>query len=329
MNDKLKSLIQENRIFIIALISTAFFTTLIVIFIFQYTGLSKTMKEFNNIAKEINKINLSLEDCVDDLTIDTKKSIETLNNSSKKLKELSSKISEVEIKSDIDSKIKSNLSDSLATTITLYDFCFHIISDSSNIKSGDEINEFNTYTENCLNSYNSLAENNIYIRFSEKSLLFFDNANNYVNTIIKINRDNDIKNIQKREFVLILDSFTSTIDKLCQDLTTAIQKVKEDKRDLKVILDDISEKDKLLEDLKNNVHSMSIPDGCMEFYNSLQEFLKIYDVYIKSMKEAVTFEKGCSDLNKYSKEIDRNYENAKSKFQDVLNSYDKYKNMKI
>ncbi|MBX7408820.1 hypothetical protein [Clostridium chauvoei] len=329
MNDKLKSLIHENHIFIISLISTVLFSTLLVVLIFSNIGINKTTKNFKSIAKSIDKINLSLEDCVDDFTIDTKKSISTLTESSESLKELANKISEIEIKSDKDKEIKSQLSDELSNTITLYDFCLHIINDPENIKSGDELEEFNTYKEACLTSYNALSKNNININFSDKTLLFFDNTNSYVNAIIKVNRDSDIKNSQKRDFILALDSFIPTLDKLSQDLMPAIKKVREDNRDMKVILDDLIEKEKLLDDLKNNVHTLSIPDGCMEFYNSLQEFLKIYDVYIKSMKEAVSFEKDCSDLDKYKSEIDNNYKNATSKYQDVLNSYQKYKDLKI
>lgn len=327
MKEKFSTLFKEHKnltVFIISLLLLLSFTTF---FLIYNSDSSRAKRNLKYIGNELNNVNVSLESGINDLTIDTNKSYDLLISGSNKLKELLVSTSQVE---DIDaeiSSIKNDLISALNSTVSLYDNCISILSNPKDLKSSADLENFSVFKENCIKDYSILAENKIDVDFSKDTLQFFDNTYNYLNTVIKVNRDSEFQNTQQREFYLQLESFNSKFDSLNEDLMPAINKIREDKRDLQAIVDDLYSKENSYEALKVKILSMSIPNGCMDIYDSLDEYLNMYYIYLKSIKEAVIYEKTCSDIDKFSKEIDKNYKNASSKRDDVLNAYSNYKNI--
>lgn len=327
MKEKFSTLFKEHKnltVFIISLLLLLSFTTF---FLIYNSDSSRAKRNLKYIGNELNNVNVSLVSGINDLTIDTNKSYDLLISGSNKLKELLVSTSQVE---DIDaeiSSIKNDLISALNSTVSLYDNCISILSNPKDLKSSADLENFSVFKENCIKDYSILAENKIDVDFSKDTLQFFDNTYNYLNTVIKVNRDSEFQNTQQREFYLQLESFNSKFDSLNEDLMPAINKIREDKRDLQAIVDDLYSKENSYEALKVKILSMSIPNGCMDIYDSLDEYLNMYYIYLKSIKEAVIYEKTCSDIDKFSKEIDKNYKNASSKRDDVLNAYSNYKNI--
>ncbi|GAA0086623.1 hypothetical protein UT300007_30640 [Clostridium sp. CTA-7] len=326
MKEKFTILIKEHKFLFVSLISALLLLSIVSFFLIYNSDSNKTKRNLKHMIVELNEVNASLEDGIKDMTIDTNKSYELLISGSNKLKELLSSLSEVENVNAEVSSMKNDLNNALLSTINLYDNCIYILSNPKDIRSSSDLDTFNNLKEKCLKDYSIVNESKIRIELSDKTLEFFNNTYNYVNTLIKLNRDSEFQNTKQREFIIKLESFKSTIDTLNEDLIPAINKIREDKRDLQVIIDDLYKKEKSYESLKKEVISLSIPDGFMNIYNSLDEYLKIYHIYLKSIKEAVIYEKTCSDISKYSKEIDKNYQNASSKRNDVLDAYYSYKN---
>ena len=312
MKEKLSTLFKDHKnltVFIISLLLLLSFSTFFIIYNSDSNIAKRTLR---NIGNELNDVNKNLESGIKDFTIDTTKSYDLLVSGSNKLKELLNSTSQIE---DIDAEIssmKNDLNNAISSTISLYDNCINILSNPKDVKSSTDLDNFSVFKENCLKDYSILAQNKIDID---------------LNTIIKINRDSEFQNTQQREFFLQLDSFNSEFNSLNEDLMPAINKIREDKRDLQAIIDDLYSKEKSYENLKSKIVSMSIPDGCMDIYDALDEYLNMYYIYLKSIKEAAIYEKTCSDIDKFSKEINKNYKNASSKRDDVINAYSNYKNI--
>lgn len=326
MKEKLLNLFKNNKTLVLSSISLLLFLSFSIFFILYNSEANISKRTLKNIAIELNNINLSLGDDLKDFSTDTNKSHDILVSSSKSLNELLQSISKVkEINLEVISR-KNDLTSAINSTMDLYTNCISILSDPKDIKSSDNLKTFLSLRENCINNYYNLNKNKMNIHLPETSLKFFDNMYNYLNTLIKINRDSEFQNKQQREFLIYIEGFNSDFYNLNQDLIPAINKAKEDNRDLQVIIDDIYNKEEIYENLKEKVLSLSVPDGCMAVYDSLNEYLNVCGFYLKTIKEAVIYEKTCLDINKYSKEIDKNYENAISKRDDVLKIYSSYKN---
>lgn len=314
---------------------TVFITLLIILsfFLFYMTYNSKenvAKRELKNISKDVFDVNSNLSKCIKDLTIDTNISKDVLIDGLDKLNNMSKTISDVPDVNPNISSTKSNLTNALNSTINLYNASLIIISDSKSIRTNDDLKKFTDIKENCILDYSNLKDNGVILTFSENSLKFFDNFYNYMNTLIKINRDSDFNNSQKREFINTLQSFNKDFTYLNEDLTLAINKVREDNRDLIVIVDDIFKKEEIFNNLNHKSSSLSIPENCTEIYESLNEYLNSYSIYLKAIKEAVIYEKTSNADKDSSSEIDKYYKNAFSKRDDVLKIYkiyeDKLKN---
>lgn len=326
MEDKLKLKIKENQKFILALIATVMFSLIIVFSISSNTGPNKEMKELESIGIKINNINSSLNKGIKDLSLDTSLSLEVLSSGVTELKELAFTLASIETTYESTTNIKSELVTALSNTIVLYDYSIYIMDNPDNI-SNDNVSEFLSYRDNCLSSYRLLTSQGIVISFLDETTLFFDNIKNYANALIKINKTQNIINSQKRDFALLLKSLIPQLNTLTEDLEPALNKIKEDHRDLQVLLDDIKDKEEIYKDVQNQLITLSIPDGYGDYYTALDEFFKLYNSYISTFKNALIFDKSCENPVKNKKEINNNYKNVFSKYQDVSASYTHFREL--
>lgn len=310
---------------------TLLFILLFLLFYMTYNSKENIAKRnLKSISKDISNVNSNLAKCIKDLTIDTNTSKEVLLAGVDSLKGILQSIDDVP---DVNPNIalaKDSLSNAINSTLDLYSSSLIVLSDSKSIRTNDDLNKFNTIKENCILDYSNLNNIGITLTFSESSLKFFDNFYNYMNALIKINKDSDFNASQKREFINTLQSFNKNFEYLNEDLTLAIDKVREDNRDLIVIIDDLLKKEELFNTLKQKSFLLSIPDGCNDIYESLNEYLTSYPIYLNAIKEAVIYEKTSDTDKDISSEIDKYYKNSSSKRDDVLNFFkiyeDKLKN---
>lgn len=318
--------VKEHKNIVIASLLLLFILSFSLFFMTYNSKDNRTKRYLKNLAEELNDVNSTLTNGVKDLTIDTNNTKDILSTGIENLNKIIISVSEVNSESSDVSSLKENLTNALNSTINLYDNSLIILSNPENVKNNDDLNKFNTFKENCILDYSKLVDNNIKISFSDDSLKFIDNFNNYMNTLIKINRDSEFKNSQQKDFIYTLESFNDDITYLNEDLTLAINKIREDKRDFQGIIDDIYNKEDTFNNLKNKLAFLSIPEGCMEIYESLNEYLNTYSAYLNTIKEAVIYEKTSSDVDDASEKITKNYKNSTSKRNDVLKAYSSYEN---
>ncbi|MEG1483121.1 hypothetical protein [Clostridium sp.] len=327
MDDMLKIKIKENQTFILAIIATIMFSLIIVFLISSNTGSNKEIHRLKSIGLEINNINNSLNKGIKDLSLDTSITLEILSSGVNDLKELSLNIGSIETTYESTTNIKSELVTALSNTIVLYDYSIYIMKNTENIINSENVSELLLYRDNCLNTYKLLTNQGIDISFSDETILFFDNIKNYSNTLIKINKTQNIINSQKKDFIFLLKDLIPQLNLLTEDLEPALNKIKEDNRDLQVLIDDLKSKDEIYKDVQNKLITLSIPDGYADYYTSLDEFFKLYTSYISTFKTALIFDKSCDNLIKNRREINDNYKNVFSKYQDVLTSYSHFKEL--
>ncbi|MCF0148205.1 MAG: hypothetical protein HUJ77_07385 [Clostridium sp.] len=295
-----------------------------IIFINYNSKENKIKRYLKDASKELVEITLTLPAGIKDLTIDTTITKNILSKGIENLNNLLQSISNVEEVSPNISTTKANLTAAVNSTISLFNYSLQTLSNPTNIKSVDDLNKFDTLRDDCITNYSNLALNRIYVNFSKETITFLNNFSSYMNTLIKINRDSQFIDSQKRNFVNILQGYKSDISYLNEDLTIAINKIREDKRDLNVIIDDLYEKEEIYNKLKDNLTLISIPEGCMDIYESLNEYLNSYSAYLLSIKDAVIYEKTVKNLDDASKEIASKYKNSNSKREDALSAYSVY-----
>lgn len=327
MKDVLILKIKDNQKFILAIIATVLFSLILVFLISSNTGANKEIKKLKVIGTKINKINKSFNEGVKKLSINPTTSADTITKAITELKEIPINLSAINTNYENTKNIKHELIESLSSTIALYDYSIYIISNPQAVISDNNISELISYKDDCLNSYNILSAQGIKISFPHETIVFFENINNYINTVIKENKTQNIINSQKRDFVLSLKNLTPYLNTLTQDLEPALNKIKEDKRDLQVLIDDLNDKETVLKDVKTKLTSTSIPDGYQVYYESLDDFFKLYTPYITAFKTAIIFDKSSVDPIKDKKEINDNYKNVLTKYEDVCNSYSYFKEL--
>lgn len=321
------AILKKHKTLVISTIAAVFIICISLFLLVFNSKDFKSKRELTKISKELNNINLSLSDSIDDLSIDTSKSSSNLSEGLTSLRELSLRISEVNATSIKNSDIKDALSTSVDSTINLYDTSLNLLASPGSINSNEILTNFDDLKNQCISDYEILSAKGVNVRFSNSTLSFFNNYYGYLNTLVKINRDSQFKDSIEKEFVYKLESFKNDFTYLNEDLTPAINKIKEDNRDLEVIIDDIYKKEKLYEYLEETLSRISVPEGRMDTYETLKEYLNAYNPYLIAIKEAVILDKTTDnkeeDINKKYKEASSKRENLLTTFEGFINKLNK------
>ena len=138
----------------------------------------------------------------------------------------------------------------------------------------------------------------------------------------QLNKEESIKTTQYNAYIEKLTKCTNEFYEILDDLEPAINLIRKENRSLDVILDDIKEKESTLETIKKDFNYSSIPEGCMSYYNSLNNTFTLYSTYLNSLKIAVIYEKSSPSYEENKDTIDKNYDNAYSKYDDVKTSFE-------
>lgn len=220
---------------------------------------------------------------------------------------------------------KNMIISSISSNIYFYDNCLETLNNRDDINSSYELNKFHSLKNSCINNYELLLETfNLDFSFVSNMEKTFDEYYISLNKLIKENRDNEFKLKQEEEFIMNLKNLNKSLPSLNQDLIPAILRIRDENRDLSVILDDIQIKEDNFYKIKNTIVSTSLPEGSLEYYTLFSEYLNLYEIYLSSIKEAVVFEYSLDNYSENSKAINRRYKNSSSKREDVINSYNSY-----
>ena len=180
-------------------------------------------------------------------------------------------------------------------------------------------NEYTQTYELLKNNYDTLHLLGLDIEFPSEADEFFTTSTTFINTLIKLNRENDIKVSQKSTYILNLEECIEVLNSINEDLRPALNKIKEDGRSLDTLLKDVKDKRSKFNELKSKTYSFSIPENGNECYQVLQDTLNYYELYITSLEHSIVIEKTSTEKDN-DDNIDINYENSFEKYEDFTDS---------
>lgn len=132
---------------------------------------------------------------------------------------------------------------------------------------------------------------------------------NYINEIIKLNRDKDITNNQSATYIAQIDNIYNELSLLNEDLFLIIDTMKKENRSLSTVLDDINKKITTFNTLNSELYSLSVPIDLINSFNSLKTVFGNYDTYINSLRNYVLHELNNSSDPSLLNTSKNNYEN--------------------
>lgn len=323
--------IRENYKFIFTLLACILFTSITMILIYEktfpkdknYNNEIDDKRQYNNLTyviDNINKVNATLKNCVDDLTIDTDTTIEILTNNISSLDEIKSSLSTYD---DDDSKeVVNKIIASIDSTKLLYNYCINSLTSKNNVSLSEMVSEINNLTKDCLAKNSMLYSYNLKLEFTEDAIDFFNKLESYLMTLDNIEKFQKIKDAQTNEFLKGFNLTVTEFSSILQDLQPAINKVREDGRSLDVILADLKEKEKNFLEIKKSLSKLSVPENCTTLYNQLTDTFTLYTNYLTTMRLAVVYEKSSTNYVDNMSSIDKYYSNAYSKYFDVKASFE-------
>lgn len=333
--ENIKKSFSENKTFVITLLICVFLTSSMMLLLHKpNNSISSTtnnkdiiindsaLKDFEPYVTELSKINLSLKKCINGVTINSKSAYSILNDDLKQLKELREKVSAVVIANNNTPDIIPKLISCIENTESLYSYCVDVLSYTSNVSTAEITSQILLLKECCEKSYEELSPYGFSLILPEESETFLDNLIGYLNTLEKLNKEEAIKTTQYNSYIERLTKCTNEFSGILEDLEPAINLIRKENRSLDVILNDINEKENTLETIKKDFNYSSIPEGCISYYNCLNNTFTLYSTYLNSLKIAVIYEKSSSSYEENKDNINKNYDNAYSKYKDVKTSFE-------
>lgn len=322
-----KSTVKNNKhiYWLIPLLALFFFSSFYSVSYLLNKSFNKPNNSLYIISKELNTINNNVVKKIDN-NFDESDSLKSVFAES--LLSLNSLLEIVNEHYNENTEYKNLIITSIYSNIYFYDACVETLNNRSELNSSYELNKFSSLKDSCINNYKNLLDFfGFDFNFANNMEETFDSYYISLNILIKENRDKAFKEKQKKEFIKHLETLNKSLSSMNEDLMPAILRIREEKRNLSVILDDIKTKEETFYKIKSNIVSIAIPDGCIEYYTLFSEYLNIYEIYLSNIKASVIFEHSLDDYNKNSKNVDKHYKNSSSKRNDVIISYDSYMNL--
>ncbi|NFI05522.1 hypothetical protein FC959_14160 [Clostridium botulinum] len=311
----------DKKIFkIISLLCGLFILILILLTLFfKNTELNK----INKISKTIVTINSSLKLDENDATLDFKNTKQILNENLNLLNSLDNNLTNLALKKSDSNKLKSNLSNYLKLNINLYNSIISILNNKNNENFQSLYQDLIKNEEALTKETDKLSEAGVKISIPKSLKKFFISLNRSLNESYKSIRENDIISEQKRDFFVQINDLLNKFSSLKNDVKPALEKIREDNRDLSIVIYDINEKRSNFNTIKDSSISISIPVGGENCYEALEEIIASYDSYINSLEKSIKNEMNLRDKSKSTlNNIDELYTDTFDKYDYFLSCFD-------
>lgn len=292
---------------------------IIILCIIKLTPSNRNISKLNNIGNKIEACNKKLKDCLDDNSINSDITKEILTNQLIELSNIQETLDYTEVLSK-NEELKSKLSETLKYNIKLYQLTLSIIKNPNSNNTLETYNEYTHTYELLKNNYDTLDLLGLDIEFPSESEDFFTKSTNFINTLIKLNRENDIKVNQKSTYISNIEDSIALLDSMDEDLQPALIKIREDGRSLDNLLKDVKDKRSKFNELKTKTYSFSVPENGNDCYQALQDTLNYYELYITSLEHSIIVEKTSNNTDN-AENISKNYTNSFEKYKDFTDSF--------
>lgn len=272
MDFKYKKYIDDYLIYII-------FAVLILIFVvgFLFLRSHNEKSKLEDLGRSISEINLTYDFSGEKIT--SENYINSLNNKLEKLSALQSNLKSLTV-SPKHKDLLSPLSDGLTKNIELFNKILSILKTPDALNLSEEYSIALNLKEECENYYYLCRSNLIPIYLYKEGNTYLQDIFYYINELIKINRDKGFIQSQKNDFIVAMKSITLKLSSMDEKLFETANLIKESDRDLKVLATDIESKLSSLQELKNDLYSLPIPEQANDAFLSLETSVKSYEKYI-------------------------------------------------
>ncbi|MCY6483446.1 hypothetical protein OW763_03620 [Clostridium aestuarii] len=317
-----KALTKLSLIVAVTLIGIGVFYGTYYFFISKsYTSYEKTIKaEITN----INKINGSAYLFTKGQTIDDKKIISdtssltsSLNTSKEKLEKLT-----VPDKYNDDNK---NLLLGLKNNISMYKQIAIICKNVESLKLDESLIDLQKYRDDCMNYYSLVSIRDIKMTLPNECLDFINNTTYFTQKQIRTNINTEISASQNRDFLNSFDNLLDKFNSINKNFLLDIKNARKNIDGLDAVLNSLDTYEDNLDNIKNTLSSLTIPNDATPLYKAFTVVLNDYDEYIQTLKYSVKTEK-LTSINGVTdeKSLEKLYETPNEKFK-TLNS--DYKNL--
>ncbi|MBK1812493.1 hypothetical protein JHL18_17885 [Clostridium sp. YIM B02505] len=278
-------------------------------------------KQLADISATIVSINENLKKPIVSSSMDTELAISTLTDNLSKLLKEKNKLEQIKPSAKYKDTYE-NLSLGLNNNMKLYEQTLNIMKNPSSKDIQASLQNLTKYEEDCIKYYKLCKSNGVKVSLSPSFSSFFSSVSSYVNQLVKLNRDSDIKTSQKNDFLIAFDDCIKNFYPLKEDLSAAVTRAQDENRSLSGIQSDVANKIVQLEKLKTSLYEISVPSDGVECFSDFEETLKSYDTYISTLSEAL---KSQSNQAEKLKDAFSKYDDMNSSYKNFNKSYDDYK----
>ena len=184
-------------------------------------------------------------------------------------------------------------------------------------KAGDNLKK---YRDEALESYSLVNIKSIKIGLTANALKLVDYTSNYVNEMVKLNRDKEISQNQNQEFIDSLDILLSRFTPINVDLASKISKIRNEKGNMDNVIA-LAEKNRdHLDLIQQEFSNLTVPSKAVNCYKLFTNILDNFDSYFQSFVYSANNEKlSGSDLS--SEKIKELYAEPTAKFNEISKDY--------
>lgn len=293
-------------------------TLIIVVIMYKLSNTPKDLKTLTSLGVSISNTNLDTSYSLPVITSTVY--IDSLNKKISNLENIEQNITSLNLSEQSSESIKK-IKEGLESNKLLYSQLIEMLNSPSATDLNESYSNALSIKDSCEASYSWCREQNIPIYLTKENNEYLDNIFSYINQLIKLNRDVDIKTSQKNQFIITIDRLSRDFSPLMEDLFNTLSIIKNDNRNINVLVPDIHSKIQTFQKLRNELYLISIPENGNDIFSTLEESFNIYESYINSLLKGVLEE---IDTNKPDNAF---YDIAQNKYTDVKTSMDSFQNL--
>lgn len=317
MEFKFKNYLDKSLIYII-------FAVILLIFVlgFSFFRAHNEKSLIEDFGRSISEINLTND--LDSASITSENYIKSVEDKLSKLTDIDSNLKSLSV-SPKHQNLLTPLQDGLSKNIELYTQILSILNKPDSSKISEEYEITLKLKEECENNFYICRANLVPVYLYKNTSTYLQDIFYYINELIKTNRDKGFIQSQKNDFVVSMKSILLKLSSMDEKLFETAKLIRDSKRDLKVLVNDINTKNNSLQELKNDLYSLPIPEQANDCFIALESCLKSYGIYINYFLENLIEEiDGKTNPTDYYEKSEELFDKFIKSIKDAENTLNKY-----
>jgi hypothetical protein len=220
------------------------------------------------------------------------------------------------------------IEEGLQNNILLYRQIHSIVQNPNSKDISSTLNDLKNYNDEMINNYTLYQNRSFDILLPKEARDFIAKSSNYVNELVKIQKETDVKVRYIMDFAEKLDSVINKFIPIKTDFGTSLQKVRAGSGNFDDVLIQIDDAKAKFNNLKGDFSSSKPPKDSKEsntIYNSFGKILEDYSLFLNELRFAVSTEKAKAKGKPLSNEELKNiYLTSNTKFGELSTKYDNF-----